>query len=77
MKYINYLGDFTMKTMYDVRNILKRFGIFVYTGNRAGDLDMIYSEIKELYKLNLISLTTYQTATLIIRKESSHLNREK
>lgn len=55
--------------MIDVRNVLKQFGIFVYTGNRIADLDMISSELDELFKMGLIPIATYQSAKLIVNKE--------
>lgn len=67
------LGEKKMKTMLDVRNILKQFGIFVYTGNRIADLDMISSELDDLFKMGLIAAPTYQTAKLIVKKERRNL----
>ena len=37
-----------MKTVYDVRQLLKRFSIFIYTGNRIADLDLMEDELKDL-----------------------------
>lgn len=58
-----------MKTMYDVQQLLKRFGIFVYTKDRIADLDLMHEEVKNLYDAKLISKTIYQQAILLIRKE--------
>lgn len=63
--------------MYDVRDLLKQFGIFIYTGNRIGDLEIMSDELRELYDLKLIQISTYQTAQLIIRKEKGDVNRFK
>ncbi|NAP01271.1 DUF910 family protein [Halomonas sp. MG34] len=30
-----------MKTIYDVQQLLKRYGSFVYTGDRLGDLELM------------------------------------
>lgn len=59
-----------MKSIYDVQQILKRFGTYIYTGNRLGDLDLMSLEIKELYDAQFISAETYAMATLLILKES-------
>ena len=32
---------FSIRTMEDVRRLLKRFGIWIYTGDRLGDLEMM------------------------------------
>lgn len=58
-----------MKTVYDVQQLLKRFGIFIYTGNRLADLDFMEDEIRELYEYGLIEQSEYTTATLILRNE--------
>lgn len=63
-----------MKTMYDVRQLLKRYGIFVYTGSRSGDLSIITDEINGLYKIGLINVQDYQIARLIIKKEETISN---
>lgn len=62
-----------MKNMYEVRDLLKQFGIFVYTRSKMGDLDLIEDEIKELYTLNLIEFAIYRQAIVVIRKEKAKL----
>lgn len=64
-----------MKTVYDVRMLLKRFGTYVYTRDRVGDLVLMESELEELYKLNFISKKEYTTGILILRKEKRLLER--
>lgn len=56
-------------TVYDVQQLLKRFGIFIYTGNRLGDLELMEAEIHDLYQTKIISTADYQMARLILRKE--------
>lgn len=62
-----------MKTVLDVRNLLKKYGVFIYTGDRIGDLELMQAEIKELYKVKLIDLMTYKSAILVLKKEMSDL----
>lgn len=62
-----------MKTIVDVRTLLKSFGVFVYTRSRIGDLDLIESEVRDLYSTNLIEQKEYSTCILIIRTEKSKL----
>lgn len=62
-----------MKSMYDVRQILKSFGVFVYTGNRLGDLELMEDEVRELHKRNFITMKEFQTCLLIIRTERLQL----
>ena len=63
--------------MIDVYELLKKFGTFIYTGDRIGDLELIEDEIKELYKSRMIESSQYQSAILIIRYEVSKLKDEK
>ncbi len=58
-----------MKSMIDVRRLLKQFGIFIYIGNRIADLQLMEEEIRELYSMQLIDVQQFQQAILIIRKE--------
>ncbi|MBS4222429.1 YqgQ family protein [Lederbergia citrea] len=58
-----------MKTVYDVQQMLKKFGIFVYVGDRIADLELMESEIKELYFSHLITKDELHTALAIIRNE--------
>ncbi|MED3660732.1 YqgQ family protein [Ureibacillus terrenus] len=58
-----------MKNILDIRNLLKRYGSFIYTGDRLGDLMMMEDEIRELYKSQLLDPKEFQSALLIIRNE--------
>ncbi|KKB37283.1 hypothetical protein QY97_00448 [Bacillus thermotolerans] len=62
--------------MWDVQQLLKRFGIFVYVGNRLADLELMEREIRDLYELQLIDVKDFQLAILVLRREQQ-LEREK
>lgn len=66
-----YKGGDKMKNMYDVRQLLKRYNIFIYTGNRSGDAELMELEIRSLYDAQLIDVTSLQQALLILRKEAA------
>ncbi|KHD84840.1 YqgQ family protein [Heyndrickxia ginsengihumi] len=57
-----------MRTLYDVQQLLKTFGIIVYIGDRTADLELMELELRELYTAQLIEIKTYQTALLLIRQ---------
>ena len=44
-----------MKNLLGIIQLLKRFGIYVYTGNRKDDIELMMSEVKDLYDSGLIS----------------------
>ncbi|OCA92551.1 YqgQ family protein [Pseudobacillus wudalianchiensis] len=58
-----------MKTMWDVQQLLKRYGIFVYVGDRLADLDLMEAEIRDLYDSKLLEVKDFQQAVLILRQE--------
>lgn len=62
-----------MKTIYDVQQFLKKFGIIIYVGDRIADLELMEAEIKELYQSQLIDTKDYQMAILLLRHEAQFL----
>ena len=54
-----------MKTMYDVQQLLKQFGTFIYLGNRAWDIEMMMSEVKQLFDNGVIEKDVFLNATLV------------
>ncbi|HEY4554769.1 MAG TPA: YqgQ family protein [Bacillaceae bacterium] len=67
-----------MDTLFDVQQLLKRFGIFVYMGNRLADLEMMEEEIKELYFSQLLPKEDLQRALVVIKREmASERNKER
>jgi uncharacterized protein YqgQ len=62
-----------MKNYFGVLQLLKRFGIYVYTGDKKTDIDMVQSEVKDLYDNGLLLQEDYLKAVLILREEASKL----
>ncbi|WP_066064249.1 YqgQ family protein [Neobacillus soli] len=58
-----------MKTIYEIQQFLKSFGTIIYIGDRVADLELMESELKELYQSQLIEPREFQTALLILRQE--------
>ena len=58
-----------MKTLYDVQQLLKQFGVVVYLGKRLYDIEMMKIELKALYKSALIDKENYLIAEMILRRE--------
>ncbi|WP_249871097.1 YqgQ family protein [Oceanobacillus saliphilus] len=63
-----------MKSVYDIRQLLKKYGTFIYTGDRIGDLDLMEMEINELYEMKFIAIWDYQMAKLILKSEKNRLS---
>lgn len=66
-----------MKTVYDVQQLLKRFGTIIYIGNRIAELELMEDEVRELHQTGCIETKEYQTAVLLLRKEAGRLRRLK
>jgi len=62
-----------MKTIYDIQQFLKQFGTLIYIGDRIADLELMESEIKDLYQAQLMEPKEYATALLILRHEIQFL----
>jgi len=40
--------EYMMKTLYDVQQLLKQFGIIVYVGKRIYDIELMTLEVKNI-----------------------------
>lgn len=58
-----------MKVLFDVQNLLKKFGIYVYIGKRLYDIEVMKIELQRLYDNGLISRDDYLKAELILKRE--------
>lgn len=58
-----------MRSLYDVQQLFKRFGIFVYVGSRIYDIELMIIELRNLYDNRLIDHDTYMTAWRILKRE--------
>ncbi|CAD0137159.1 putative single strand nucleic acid binding transcription factor [Streptococcus thermophilus] len=58
-----------MKTLYDVQQLLKQFGVVVYLGKRLYDIEMMKIELEGLYQNALIDKENYLIAEMILRRE--------
>ncbi|WP_078552838.1 YqgQ family protein [Bacillus alkalicellulosilyticus] len=58
-----------MKSFYDVQQVLKRFGTFIYTRSRETDIMMMEEELHELYNQKMIERETFLQGLLILKSE--------
>lgn len=66
-----------METVYDVQQLLKKFGTYIYTGDRLGDLDLMELEVDELFQEGFLPAAAYQEAKLILKKKAALLRKRK
>ncbi|WP_203260886.1 YqgQ family protein [Streptococcus uberis] len=58
-----------MKTLFDVQQLLKHFGIYIYIGKRLYDIEMMKIDLQRLFDNGLIEKNDYLNAELILRRE--------
>ncbi|ABS23219.1 YqgQ family protein [Bacillus cytotoxicus] len=58
-----------MRSIYDIQQLLKKFGTVIYTGDRVADLQLMQEELHELNQSQLIERNDYQTALFLIKQE--------
>lgn len=58
-----------METLYDVQQLFKRFGMYIYVGARIYDIELMMIELKNLYDGQLIDKETYLHARRILTRE--------
>lgn len=57
-----------LTSVYDVQQLLKSYGIIIYMDDRLDTLEMMLSEIIELYQTGLIEQSHYIYATMILKE---------
>lgn len=55
-----------------VTQILKRFGTFIYTGNRLDDIAIMETELEDLYEWKLISEEDFIKSKLILKRAQNN-----
>ncbi len=64
-----------MNTMHELRQFLQKYGAFIYTGDRVGDLELLEMELKQLYEWNMIDSKLYQQGLLILKRELNEVKK--
>jgi uncharacterized protein YqgQ len=65
-----------VKNLFDIINLLKRFGVYVYTGNRKDDIFLMELEVKDLFDGGLLLREDFLTALLILRNELTGIEKK-
>jgi len=65
----------SFRNLYDVQQLLKRFGTYVHVGKRLWDIELISIEVKRLYEDGMIDKKTFIDAQLVLKSE--HRKEEK
>ncbi|MDQ0167796.1 YqgQ family protein [Bacillus horti] len=66
----------TIQSMQDVRNLLKKYGTFIYTKDPIADLELMDEECHELYQMGMLEKEQYVRAKMCIMQEIGRLKKE-
>jgi len=58
-----------VETLYDVQQLFKQFGLYIYVGKRIYDIELMSIELKKLFEAGVIDQETYLTARHILNRE--------
>ncbi|WP_125582826.1 YqgQ family protein [Levilactobacillus cerevisiae] len=58
-----------MKTLYDVQQLLKKFGIYVYVGKRLWDIEVMALELDHLRRARVVDDPTFVQAKIVLTHE--------
>ena len=58
-----------MITLYDVQQLLKRFGIYLYTGKRLYDIELMEMELIDLHDSLMLEEDEFVAAHRVLRRE--------
>lgn len=65
----------SFRTLYDVQQLLKRFGTYVHLGKRLWDIELMSIELKNIYHNQMIDKQTFINAQMVLKSE--HRKEEK
>ncbi|AKP66738.1 YqgQ family protein [Companilactobacillus ginsenosidimutans] len=65
----------SFRTLYDVQQLLKKFGTYVHLGKRIWDIELMSIELKNIYNNEMIDKQTFIKAQMILKSE--HRKEEK
>lgn len=57
-----------METLYDVQQLFKQFGMYIYVGARIYDIELMMIELKKLYEGQLVDRDTYLQARIFCKE---------
>ncbi|MFC6322249.1 YqgQ family protein [Companilactobacillus baiquanensis] len=63
------MDNLSFKNLYDVQQLLKRFGTYVHLGKRLWDIELMSIEVRKLYDDKMIDKNTFINAQLVLKSE--------
>ncbi|ERL65537.1 YqgQ family protein [Schleiferilactobacillus shenzhenensis] len=62
-------GDIKLRNLYDVQQLLEKFGILVHLGKRLWDIELMTIELEHVYTAGLLDAKIYVKARAVLRRE--------
>ncbi|WP_194239440.1 YqgQ family protein [Bombilactobacillus mellis] len=66
------MRETNIRTLYDVQQVLKKFGIYVHVGQRIWDIELMAIELDRLYQQEVIDQATFVTCKLVLNREHKY-----
>ncbi|MDF7639140.1 YqgQ family protein [Lactobacillus sp. ESL0791] len=66
-----------MKTLYDVQQLLEKYGVLVHVGKRIWDIELMALELDNINHAGLLDRHDYLVAKLILQREYEREERAK
>ncbi|WP_125761032.1 YqgQ family protein [Companilactobacillus hulinensis] len=63
------MDEMSFRTLYDVQQLLKRYGTYVHLGKRMWDIELMSIEVKRLYENGMVEKKTFINAQLVLKRE--------
>ncbi|MFD1417192.1 YqgQ family protein [Companilactobacillus keshanensis] len=63
------MDNVSLKNLYDVQQLLKRFGTYVHLGKRLWDIELMSIEVRNLFDNEMIDKDTFIRAQLVLKSE--------
>lgn len=61
-----------MKSLYDVQQLLEKYGVLVHVGKRIWDIELMAMELDNIYHSNLLDKHDYLIAKMVLKKEHEY-----
>lgn len=65
-----------MKNLYDVQQLLEKYGVLVHVGKRIWDIELMAIELDNIHRSNLLDEHDYLIAKLILQREHEREERK-
>lgn len=66
------MRETNIHTLYDVQQVLEKFGIFVHVGKRIWDIELMAIELDKLNDQKVLDKSTYLSCKMVLSREHQY-----